>query len=121
MRRLAICVAVMAVLTTSGCIQYGGGLAPSSLPISARDSVTEIGPTSGSSWAIGLFQFPLWPYDAYTALQKAKKKVGADVLIDIRADNKVYWVILPIYPIITVHSINVKAMGAKYERGGKTR
>ena len=121
MRRLVICLAAVLAMVIGGCIQFGGGLAPSSLPISAKDAVTEIGPTSGSSWAIGLFQFPLWPYDAYTALQKAKRKVNADVLIDIRADNKVFWVILPIYPIITVHSINVKAMGAKFVRGGKIR
>ncbi len=117
-RLISLMVLISFVCTSQGCIQMGAGAAPSTIPITAKDTVTELGATEGSDWALGLFQFQIWPNSTYDAVQEAKQKVGADALIDVRADNKVFWIILPVYPIITLHKIHVKGTGVKVVRQG---
>lgn len=119
-RLTSLLVLMFFFLSSLGCaIQTGAGAAPSTIPITAADTVTELGETKGSDWAIGCFgAMQLWPTSTYDAIQKAKKKVGADALINVRVDNKLYWVILPIYPIVTVNMVYVKGMGAKVVRQG---
>ena len=50
------------------------------------------------------------------ALQKAKKRAGADGLINISADNKVYY-IPPIFTFFTVHIMQVRGEAIRFERG----
>lgn len=117
-RLISLMIFMSFVCASLGCIQMGAGVTPSTIPITSKDSVTELGTTEGSDWALGLFQLQIWPTSTYEAIQEAKRKVGADALIDVRADNKVYWIIVPIYPIITLHKVYVKGKGVKVVRQG---
>lgn len=108
---LAVCLA------GSGCSQLGAGVCGSSLPITEEDSYTVIGETSGSSWALGIAGMQLWPTSAYRALQKAKKKAGADGVINITADNKIYY-ILPIATVFTIHVMELRGQAVRHRRGG---
>jgi hypothetical protein len=104
------------LLACVGCVQMGAGLTSSTLPITGKDTYTEIGPAEGSDSALGLLNFAIWPYGAYDAIQDAKKKSGADGLINVTAENKVYWVTL-VFPLITWHKITVAGTAIKFKRG----
>ena len=72
---------------------------------------------SGSSFALGMFGMQLWPTSAYSALQRAKKSAGADGLINATADNQIFY-LPPIFPIVTLHVIQLRGTAIKLERGG---
>jgi hypothetical protein len=112
----AIGLLLAAVCAPLGCTQMGAGMTSSTLPITARDTYQKMGPASGSTWSIGFFNIPMIPYNAYNAIQKAKKSAGADGLINVTAENKVYWVTI-IYPLITYHKIQVTGDAIKFARG----
>ena len=103
----------------TGCVQMGAGAAPSTRPITAKDTVTKVGETEGSDGALGIMgAFQLWPTSTYGAIQEAKDKVGADTLMNVKATNKQYWIILPIYPLITWNTVHVEGTGCNVERSG---
>ena len=117
-RRLGMAMLCCIVLLGSvGCTQMGAGMTSSTLPITARDSYQTLGEVSGTSNALGLLNFAITPYSAYGAIQNAKKNAGADGLINVTAENKVFWVTL-IYPLITWHTIEVSGEAIKFTRGG---
>jgi len=112
-----ISLALVACFVCSGCAQYGVSVVGSTLPITERDAYTTIGRASGSDWALGIIGFQIWPTSAYTALQKAKAVQGADGLINVTAENKIYY-ILPVFTVFTVHVIQIEGDAIRFERKG---
>ena len=119
LRKELILVGLLIVIAVGmvGCtMQTAACVVGSTLPITSRDTYTVIGKANGRSWAPGLMGLQLLPTSAYTALQKAKKKAGADGLIDVSADNEI-WYIPPIFPILTIHIMEVRGQAIRFERG----
>jgi len=110
-------VLFLILLGSLGCVTMPAGLTSSSIPITSKDSYTVIGAVSASDAALGLFNFAIYPYSAYDALQKAKAKAGADGLINITCENKTYWLTLILGPIITWNKITVTGDAIKFKRG----
>ncbi|MBX3729212.1 MAG: hypothetical protein KF858_08500 [Candidatus Sumerlaeia bacterium] len=115
-RRLAGALA-LAAFVAGGCVRMPAGVTSSTLPITARDQYVQTGRVSGRSWAIGLFNFAIMPYGAYDAIQNAKKDNGVDGLIDVTAENEVWWLTL-IIPLVTYHKISVEGEGIQFTTGG---
>jgi hypothetical protein len=109
---------VLGAALTTGCVQMGAGVTASSLPITSRDSYTVVGKSHGSSMALGLAGLQLWPTSAYNALQEAKQAAKADGLVNIKANNIVYY-IPPVFPILTIHRIVVEGDAIRFERNVK--
>ena len=86
----SILVGVLA-LVMSGCMTYPISLAASSTYITSNDTVTEIGPTSGSAFGGIIMGLPIGePNQVQNALKRAKKKVGADGIIEVAVEYKLY-------------------------------
>jgi hypothetical protein len=101
-----------------GCLSSPGGLAPSTMPITARDSYTVVqADVTGGEGTIGIIAIPLYPNSAYDSLQKTKAKYGADALINVSIENKTYWPLL--LPLITYHQIEIRGDAIKLKRGEK--
>ena len=105
--------ALLLAASTSGCLNQGGGLAPSTLPITEKDVYTVMGPASASDGSLMILGFPLWPVSGHAAIQKAKLNTGADVLIDVTMENQMYLYGLP----ISYYQITVSGQAAKFQRG----
>lgn len=97
----------VAALALAGCITAPGGVAPSNVPLEGR-SHRVIGETSGSDSAIRLFGIlPISDSnDIRDAIEDAKRKVGADALIEITVDTYTQW-----WVIFTRHATRVQAVG----------
>jgi len=114
----------IALALSSGClcVMYGCSMQTaacivgSSLPITSADTYTVVGEASGKSTALGVMGIQLWPNSAYSALQRAKRKAGADGLINISADNKITF-IPPIFSILTIHTMEMRGQAIRFERG----
>jgi hypothetical protein len=104
---------LLLVAAASGCLNQGGGLASSTLPITERDVYTVMGPASGSDGTLVIWGFPILPVSGHGAIQDAKRKTGADMLIDVTAENQMFFYGLP----ISYHRIKVSGMAAKFQRG----
>ena len=108
---------LLGAVLLSGCMQMGAGATGSSLPITTKDSYTVLGDAKGTASALGIFGLQLWPTSAYDALQDAKKTANADGIINIVANNKV-WYIPPVFPILTWHQMELRGEAIKFQRGG---
>lgn len=105
---LAICMVFV------GCQSVPGGMTSSTLPITAKDAYTEIGPAVGRCKAIGILGLVFsWNYSAWHAIQNAKKASGADGLINVTADNLT---VLPGF-YVSFHTITVRGTAVKFRRG----
>ena len=85
------------MMILSGCISAPGGIAPSTVPITAKDSYTVVRRDArGSDYGILLMGIPLGPSaSAYKALEDAKKSNNADALINVTGENRYkYFLIL---------------------------
>ena len=102
-----------------GCLSSPGGLAPSTLPITGKDSyvVVQQG-VYGGEGTIGLLAIPLWPTNAYDSLQAVKEKYQADGLINVSVENKTWWPML--IPLVTYHSLVIKGDAIKFKHGERT-
>jgi len=111
-RHAAVGGMLLLVAATSGCLNQGGGLAPSTLPITERDVYTVIGPAVGTDGTITLFSLPLLPVSGHGAIQEAKSKTGADGLVDVTVENQLY-----LYPLpIGYYRIKVAGKAIKFQR-----
>ncbi|MDD3118855.1 MAG: hypothetical protein PHQ27_06735 [Victivallales bacterium] len=115
-----ITLAALSGLTAllSGCIATPGGLAPSSIPITANDSYTIVRRNvESSSTGVSLFgAIPLGPGpSAYRALMAAKEDNHADGLINVTAENRHYYYLL----LITYDKIVVSGDAIKFQIGGE--
>lgn len=99
-----------------GCMTSPGGIAPSTKPITSKDTYTIIKTdASASDGAVVLFGIPLKTCSAYDALQTAKQSYGADALINVTLENKSYWI--TILPIVTYSKISIRGDAIKFNRG----
>lgn len=109
------CVAGIMLVILSGCIASPGGIAPSTIPITAKDSYTVIKrDVSGLDWSVSLLGISLVPCSAYTALQNVKEENNADALINVTGDNMHYTLVL-----ISWRHIIIRGDAIKFQRTGE--
>ena len=110
-----LCLLLLLVFLLSGCIATPGGLAPSTIPITANDSytITQRNAT-GSDWSISIVGFPLVPCSAYTALQNVKEEYNADALINVTGDNMYYSIVL-----ISLRFVRIRGDAIKFQHKGE--
>ena len=116
MKKLLIFVLIaFSAIILSGCLNTAGGIAPSTMPITAKDSYTVIKrDVTGADWSISIIGIPLIPCSAYTALQNAKKSNSADALINVTAENKFIYLFF-----INWQKMMVRGDAIKFERSGE--
>jgi len=120
MRTIATCLlAAFVAAALAGCMASPGGLAPSTLPITGKDSyvIVQQG-VEGGGGSIGLLDIPLWPANAYDALQATKEKYQADGLINVSVEKRTTWPIL--IPIVTYHRLVLKGDAIKFKHGERS-
>ena len=112
----AILTASACCILLSGCVTSPGGIAPSTVPITSKDTYT-ITKTdaSASDGAVTIFMIPLKTCSAYDALVTAKENYGADALINVTLENKSYWI--TVLPIVTYNKITIRGDAIKFNRG----
>ncbi|MFA7231527.1 MAG: hypothetical protein WC071_09685 [Victivallaceae bacterium] len=115
-KKIFLCTASLAGLLVllCGCTSPGG-MAPSSMPITGKDSYTIIQRDAyavDSSVAI-LMLFPVTTCSAYNTLQKVKEKYQADALINVTAEN-----IYNPYLLYSVQKIVVRGDAIKFRKSG---
>lgn len=109
-----ICLSVLAICLFEGCMMYSTGISPSSVPITANDTYTEIGPTSGSAWGVVLYCIPLFESDPMDkAVKRAVKNGGGNALVEMTSDNSMYYLWL-----FTIYRTRVEATSVNYVKGG---
>lgn len=119
MKKFVMCfLALAGVAILSGCMSAPGGIAPSTVPITSKDSYTILKrDASGSDYAVYILGFPMGPTaSAYKALQHAKKNWNADALINVTAENK-YATIM--FPIIYTERIVITGDAIKFRKYGE--
>ncbi|MCX7767313.1 MAG: hypothetical protein N2246_11475, partial [Candidatus Sumerlaeia bacterium] len=115
MRLIMVTIVALASLSGIACITTPAGVTCSTIPLTSRDTYVVIGKSEGSDWGVGLFNLSFIPYSAYEALQKAKANAGADGLINVPCENKVFWVTI-IHTIITYNTLTIRGDAIKYKR-----
>ncbi len=120
MKVLASCLlAGLLAAFATGCLSSPGGLAPSTIPITGKDSYVIVQEkVSGGNGTIGICAIPLWPTDAYDSLQATKAKYQADGLINVTVENRTWWPLL--IPIVTYHELVVKGDAIKFKHGDRS-
>jgi hypothetical protein len=100
----------------SGCVTSPGGIAPSTVPITSKDTYTITKTDAAASdGTVTLCGIPLKPCGAYDALLTAKESYGADAFINVTLENKSYWI--TILPLITYDKITIRGDAIKFNRG----
>ena len=115
-----ICTVILTIsalcIMLSGCVTSPGGIAPSTVPITSKDTYTIVKTdASGGDSTLCLCLIPLKPCTAYNALQKAKQQFGADAFINVTIENKTYW--LTLLPIVSYQKISIRGDAIKFNRG----
>ena len=119
MKALAgLALAALLAVSAGGCLSSPGGLAPSTMPITGKDSYVTVQPhVSGGEGSIGIFAIPLSTPNANDALQAVKQKYNADGLINVTVENRTWWPML--IPIVTYHQIVITGDVIKLKRGDR--
>jgi len=108
--------ALAACTLLQGCVTSPGGIAPSTMPITSKDTYTIIKTdASVSDGALAILGIPLKTRSAYDALVTAKRSYGADALVNVTLENKSYWI--TILPIVTYSKISIRGDAIKFNRG----
>lgn len=99
----------------SGCITGPGGLAPSTIPITANDSYTVIKHNAvGVDTSFSVLFVPVTPScSAYQALMDAKEETGADALINVTGENKSVYLF-----IVNWQKMKVRGDAIKFQHAG---
>ena len=96
-------------VSTAGCVGSAAGIAPSTTPITARDSYVELGPATGSAWGGNiLFIFPMGAGDTSTAIERALEASGGDALINVTLENRGYFFLVAMLSRVKVNGIAIK-------------
>ncbi len=97
------------VLLLNGCATSPGGISDSNTPLYSKP-YTVIGDTEGSdSWYAILGFIPVTPGNSLReAVKDAKRKVGADALIDITVDSYTQFWILFARRVTEVHAKGIR-------------
>jgi len=112
---ISSCLLMIIVISLTGCISGPGGIAPSTVPITANDSFTIIErDISGTDTALNIMGFiPIMTCSAYDALQTAKQQYGADALINVTGHNKSLTLVFVNWQWVTISGDAIK-----FQRGG---
>ena len=111
---LRISIVVILLVFSTGCICRMAGIAPSSCPITGRDTYTIIGPVTAYAYGVALMGVPICENDqAKLCLKRALEKSGGDALIEVTMDNGMLFLYY-ICPMWT----RIEATAIKFERGG---
>ncbi len=104
-----------ALLLLTGCVTSPGGIAPSTMPITANDSYTIIKKNAvGEDVSYSILFIPITPpCSAYQALQYAKKENKADALVNVTGQNKSVYLLF-----INWQVMRVCGDAIKFQRGG---
>lgn len=108
---------VTVAIAVPGCISYPGGVAASSIPITAKDSYTIVRRNAtGTDYSATLFGIiPLAPLPSTNdALQDAKQQYNADALINITVETEYNFAFL----IIWFQKIKVTGDAITFRTGG---
>ena len=99
----------------AGCVTSPGGIAPSTIPISANDSYTTIkNDAVGVDTAFSILFIPVTPpCSAYQALMDAKEETGADALINVTGENKSVYLF-----IVNWHKVKIHGDAIKFQQSG---
>ena len=117
MKKISLLICVVLLSGALGCFTQPAGLTSSTIPITARDTYTIIkSDAMGKDSALSIMGISLMPYNAYSALQDAKIRNGADGLINVTCENKTFWITL-IAPLVTWHTVTIHGDAIKLERG----
>lgn len=83
-----LCIAVLALVATVGCLRVPAGVAPSNTPLEAR-SYNVIGDAFGRSTHVSLFGIIPISSSNHTAkaIEAAKNTSGGDALIDVTVES----------------------------------
>lgn len=83
-----LCIAVLALVATVGCLRVPAGVAPSNTPLEAR-SYNVIGDAFGRATHVSLFGIiPISsPNHTASAIEAAKNTSGGDALIDVTVES----------------------------------
>lgn len=117
-RFCALSIVALLMIAATGCMQFPAGVTCSTLPITAKDAYTVIGPAEGSDSTLGILYGGIFPYSAYNAIQDAKTKSGGDGLINVTAETKQFWLTV-IAPFVTWNTITVRGDAIKFKRDAK--
>lgn len=119
-KMLLVLLAVAAAAILPGCMSAPGGIAPSTVPITSKDSYTIIKrDAEGSSMGMTFLGIPMGPNaSAYKALMDAKKRNNADALINVTAENRYkYFLILVCFEemVVTGDAIKFRVGGEELD------
>ncbi|MFH2204347.1 MAG: hypothetical protein ABIJ96_14615 [Elusimicrobiota bacterium] len=105
-------VAVAAFLAS--CTTMPVSLSPSSTYIAPNDTVTEVGPVSGSAFTVFIFGLPIGEQEQIApALKRALKSSGSDAIIEVKTEFKTYN-----FMLFHVFRTRVYGTGVKIQKGG---
>lgn len=106
---------VIAVAFLTGCQCQMTGLSASSVPVTANDSYTIIGPVSSYSWGCLLAgALPLCESNpSGKCLERALKKSGGNALIEVSEDTMMMFI-----PYVYPYRTRLQGTAVKLVRGG---
>ncbi|MEI6054502.1 MAG: hypothetical protein WCR55_00470 [Lentisphaerota bacterium] len=106
---------VVAASLIAGCITGPGGLAPSTIPITANDTYTVVKHDAiGVDTSFSILFIPVTPScSAYQALMDAKEETGADALINVTGENKSVYLF-----IVNWQKMKIRGDAIKFQQAG---
>lgn len=114
LKALSLASALAALLLVSGCSSVVG-VAPSTIPITEKDSYTIIGPAKGTASGVVWFLFPTFPNSpSKEAREAALKSRDADALIEVTEEYNTFSFI-----VISFAWTTVEGTAVKVKRGGR--
>ena len=98
-----------------GCASYTAGIAPSTTPITNKDTYTVIGPAKARSWAVILYILPVSEPDmSGKARDRAIENSGGDALIEVSEEFNMWNFLL-----FSVCWTNCEGTAVKIQRASK--
>ena len=114
---VGVAVMMAGALALTGCMTYPLTISPSTKPITANDTVTEIGPANGSAWSTIVLGMPIGePHQVGPALARALASSGGDALIEAKMEYHTYNFLL-----VTVLRTDIYGTAVKIKKGGASK
>ena len=115
-RSILITTALLLLLSATGCMTNLTGIAPSTTPITAKDTYTVMGKAKGSSWGLMILSIPLFENDpSRKAVRRAIENGGGNALIEVSQDTNMLFLYF-----VSVFWTDVDGTAVQVERGGAT-
>ena len=110
---LAVCMALLA----SGCMTQMSGIAPSTTPITEKDTYTVLGHAEGRAWGAVLLFIPIFePDPSRTARDRAIDAGGGNAMIEVAEDVNMLWLYL-----VSIYWTHVEGTAVNVARGAAKR